>query len=395
MVKRSVVHQRSNSATEAELEDDADESDMADSPIPQIFQEGDPGFEEAFQASRRRRQAQRSEHSPRRRHRSSSSRRARRDSNAPGQGPSGPATVSNSELLGEMEDDTLMPPNTVANSQVPAPPSYRTNAPAPLPRQNRHRSAITGRRFAGRHRHRGVLNSYKDIQTHRRASSTRGSRVAKITSLHVTEDITGRATVTGLSNAASLGLPVGQPDRPAQSVYTPAPDGSHHHYTDNSGTLSFTTYPEPSSNSRIGFTPRQRASRQPHTNPQTPNPNLASNAQPVGLPLPTGGIYHTTDTNTSRQADRTSAHALPTGQRTHPTSSNPPPNRLTAELRRHNSALDEEQRRREQWSGDEMGRHANAIRNILGGEDDGWTRGFLEREHERERREIQGSSDEE
>ncbi|KAM0794699.1 hypothetical protein BDR22DRAFT_894853 [Usnea florida] len=44
-------------------------------------------------------------------------------------------------------------------------------------------------------------------------------------SVLVTEHITGRATVTGPSIAAALELPVGQPDRPAQSVYTAVPRG--------------------------------------------------------------------------------------------------------------------------------------------------------------------------
>ena len=414
-VKRSVINQRRHSTSEAELENDADESEVAGSSIPQIFQEGDPGFEEAFQASRHRRQAQRSGRSPRRRRRSSSSRRTSRTSNSPGRGPSGPSMVSDSELLGEMEDDTPAPRSTVTHSQVHASPSNPTSPPAPLPRQNRHRSAITGLPFAGRHRNSRGSNPHRDLQPRRRASPNRDSPIAQGTRLHVTEDITGRAIVTGSSIAAALELPVVQPDRPAQSVYAPAPDGAHHHYADGTGTRSFTTYPEPSSNPRIGFTPGQRSVRPPHTNPQPPNPTPASNAQPhttpqppnptpasndqaVGLPFPTGGIYHTTDTNTSRQADRTSAHAhahARSTQRAHLRSSNPPQTRLAAEIRRHNNALDEEQRRRERWSGDEMGRHANAIRRILGGADDGWTRGFLEREHERERREIQGTSDEE
>ena len=338
--------------------------------------------------------------------------------------------VSDSELLGEMEDDTLEPRSTTTNPQGPASPSIPSSPPAPLPRQNRHRNAITGLPFAGRHRNRRGLNPTRDAQHRRRASPTRDSPIAQASRLRVAEDITGRAIVTGPYLAAALGLPVGQPNRPAQSVYTPTADGAHHHYTDGTGRRSFITYPEPSSVSRIGFTPGQRASRQPLTNPQPSNPNSASNvqppinpqpsrpnqasiaqqptnpqppnatpagnAQPVGLPYPIRGIYHTTDTNTSRQAERTSAHAdaLPT-QRAHPGSSIPPQNRLAAEIMRHNNALDEEQRRRQQWSGNEMGRHANAIRSILGGGDDGWTRGFLEREHERERKEIQGSSDEE
>ena len=380
--------------------------------IPRIYQEGDPGFEEAFQASRRRRQAQQSVRSPRRRHQSSSSQRTSPNSSPPTRVPSGLSMVSDSELLGEMEDDTQ---DTVANPQVSAPHSHPTNLPAPLPRQNRHRSAITGQPFIGRHRHRrgSNPNPYRNIQPRGRASSNRDSPVAQPSRLRATEDITGRAIVTESSNAALLGLPVGQTDRPAQSVYAPAPDGAHHHYTDETGTASFTTYPEPSSNSRIGFTPGQRAFRPPHTNPrrtnpnpagnarqhtnrQSPSPNPASDAQPVGLPLPIHWIHHTTDTNKSRQADRASAraHVLPT-HRAHPRSSYRPPNRLAAEIRRHNNALDEEQRRREQWSSDEMGRHANAVRRILGGGDDGWTRGFLEREHERERREIEGSSEEE
>ena len=422
-VKRSVIHQRRQSTSEAELENDADESDVAGSSVPQIFQEGDPGFEEAFQASRRRRQAQRSARSPRRRHRSSS-RRTSRNSNSPGRGPSGLSMVSDSELLGEMEDESQVPRSTGTNAQVQAPPS---SPPAPLPRQNRHRSAITGLPFAGRHRNPRGFNPHQGAQPHRRASPTRDSPIAQAPRLQVTEDINGRAVVTGTSIAAALELPVAQPDRPAQSVYTPAPDGTNHHYTDATGTLSYTTYPEPSSNSRIGFTPGQRAFRRPHTNPRSrtpnpassaqrptnpqassptigssaqphtnPQPTPASDAQPVGLPSPTRGIHHTTDTNTSRQADRTSAHArAPTTQRARPRTSNPPQNRLAAEIRRHNNALDEEQRRREQWSGDEMGRHANAIRRILGGADDAYTRGFLERENERERREIQGSSEEE
>ena len=423
-VKRSVIHQRRRSTSEAGSENDADESDAAGSSIPQIFQEGDPGFEEAFQASRRRRQAQRPR-SPSLRHRSSSSRPTSRDS---GRDPSGLSMVSDSELLGEMEDDTV--PRSTTTNPNPASPSIPSSPPAPLPRQNRHRNAITGLPFVGRHRNRRGLNPLRDIQPRRRASPTRDSPTAQASRLHVTEDLTGRAIVTGPYIAAALGLPVGQPNRPPQSVYTPTPDGAHHHYTDGTGRRSFITYPGPSSNSRIGFTPGQRASRQPLTNPQPSNPNPASdvqpsinpqtthpntasiaqqptnpqhpnatpagNAQPVGLPYPTRGIYHTTDTNTPRQAERPSAHAdaLLT-QRAHLGSSHPPQNRLAAEIMRHNNALDEEQRRRQQWSGNEMARHANAIRSILGGGDDGWTRGFLEREHERERREIQGSSDEE
>ena len=409
-VKRSVIHQRRNSTSEAERENDADASDMADSSIPRIYQEGDPGFEEAFQASRRRRQAQQSGRSPRRRHRSSSSRRTSPNSSLPRRGPLGPM-VSDSELLGEMEDDTQ---NTVTNPQVSALRSNPTNLPAPLSRQNRRRSAITGQPFTGRHHNRrgSNPNPYRNIQPRRRASTNRDSPVAQPTHLRVTEDITGRAIVAESSSAALLELPVERPDRPAQSVYALAPDGAHHHYTDETGTASFTTYPEPSSNSRMGFTPGQRAFRQPHTNPRRTNPNPASNARPhtppspipdpasdaqrVGLPSPIREIHHTTDTNKSRQADRTSghAHALPT-HRARPRTSYRPPNRLASEIRRHNNALDEEQRRREQWSADEMGRHANAVRRILGGGDDGWTRGFLEREHERERREVEGSSDEE
>ena len=315
-VKRSVIHQRRRSPSEAELEDDADESDVANPSIPRIYQEGDPGFEAAFQASRLRRQAQQSARFPTRRHLSSSSRRTSPNSSPPGRGPSGPSMVSDSELLGEMEDDTPEPQSTVANPQVPTPHSQLTNLPAPLPRQNRHRSAITGLPFAGSHRNRRGFHPHRDTQPRRRVSPNRDSPVAQTPRLQFTEDITGRAIVTDSSNAAALELPVGQPDRPAQSVYTLGPDGAHHHYTDGTGTVSFTTYPEPSSNSRIGFTPGQRAFRPPHANPRRPNPSPASNAQPHTNPQstnPTPASNARPHTNRQSPDPNPSSNAQPVG----------------------------------------------------------------------------------
>lgn len=384
-VKRSNAYRRHTRTTESE------DSEGGDSPAPQIFLEGDLGFEEAFQASRRGRHQVRDT--------------GRAPQGPPRPGPRAPTTsvnrrrshyqVSDSELLGDMEDDTLAPPTrppyTVAAPQVSALPTHPTNTPVPLPRQNRNISAITGRPFAGPHRHPEALSGYGDSPMHRRGTSARDPRVAPSTSVGITEDSNGRATVTRTSNAAMLGLPVAQAHRPPQSFYAPAPDGSHRHYPDGSGTPSFATRPEPSSRSRMGFTPNQRAHRHAQTNVQPPIP--AESAQPVGPSchcLVSNLLSYATDTDTSRQATRAPANT-PTGQRD-PTS-NGLANPLTEEVARHNDALFEERRRRERWPRDELGRHARAIRDILGAEEDDWAAGFLERENERERREAQGSSD--
>lgn len=265
-----------DSTTEHDSEDETEIDERGDSSAAPLHFEGDPGFEAAFQASRRaRRQAQDIEHAPRPPHRRGPptlpSRRAPR------------GAVLDSELLGDenIEGRTLVAApssDTVTARQESAPPTPPSNAPTPAPRQRI--SAITGLPFAGQLRRQEALSGYGDSQFRRRGSPVRNSRVTPSTRNRTTEDNDGRAVLTSNSSAASIGLPVPPADRPHQSYYCPSPGGSHYQYTDNSGTPTSVTRPTPSSNSDGTIGANQRAPAQTTTQPPHPGPNV----QPVSPP---------------------------------------------------------------------------------------------------------------
>ena len=264
-----------DSTTEHDSEDETEIDERGDSSAAPLHFEGDPGFEAAFQASRRaRRQAQDIENAPRPPHRRGSptlpNRRAPR------------GDVLDSELLGDenIEGRTLVAApssDTVTARQESAPPTSPSNALTPAPRQRI--SAITGLPFAGQYRRPEALSGHGDSQFRRRGSPERNSRVTPSTRNRTTEDNNGRAVLTSNSSAASIGLPVPPADRPHQSYYCPSPGGSHYQYTDNSGTPTSVTRPTPSSNSDGTIGANQRAPAQTTTQPAHPGPNV----QPVSI----------------------------------------------------------------------------------------------------------------
>ena len=372
-------------------ESDEDKSEGGESPAGGVFLEGDPGLEEAFQASRRGRTLQQAQGTaPRPRVRF-----PQEDRHAPRTSPARNSSrddVSDSELLGESESPTPVAPtqlaDTVTAPRVSAPPTHPARRSPPVPRQRI--SAITGLPFAGRHRRPEALGGYRDSQIRRSRSPERSSRAAASTGVRITEDAHGRGVVTRESNAVRFGLPTAPANRPPPSFYVRAPDGSHRHYTDNSGIPTHVSRPEPSSNSRIAFTPNQRREGHAQINAQSAHPGQG--AQPVSRSSPTGSIIHATDTDATRQTTQTLIHA-PSGQRNLRAS-----DRITARMTEvavdHQNAVIEEMRRRESWPLEELGRFSRAMMDVMRDEENDYATGFLEREMERERRERQPSSEE-
>lgn len=337
--KNSTAHQEQDDTTDSEesraaqSDSDSEQNEGGDPLAGQIHFEGDPGFEAAFQASRRRlRPAQTIRPIDQRAHR----RRSRRL-------PSSTLSVvreisegvSDAELLGDYDEPTSVAP-----------------------------SPILGRRSQ---------------------VGSESSRVAPTTSARTTKDNDGPAVsnATSQSNAARLGLPVAPAGRPPQHIYVPLPDGSHKHYIDDSGTPSYVTRPEPSPNPRIGFTPTQRAENRAYKNAQR-------NAQPVDPSPPIGLTCRATDTDTTRRATRTPTLA-PTGRGS--PMANDQTTRLTMEIARHSEAIFGEIHRRQRMAREELGRHTREVWDILREGSPGYGGGYVEREDERERRELLPSSD--
>lgn len=258
--RKSTRRRQQHSNLESEGEHDEDDSEEGDSSAGEVYLEGDPGFEAAYQASRRRRpgrQAQDTAHGsryptgPRRGFSGTPPHVNRRHPNLDAETtppiqrtPRG--DVLDSELLGDVEGRTLVGPAQPSDTATaPTQSGHPANTPAPARRRNI--SAITGLPFAGSNRRRGAFSGYGDEGNH------------------------GRARV---SNAASARPPVAPEDRPPQIRYTTPPIGSH------------VTRPEPSSNSRAGFDPNQRVYRQAQTN--APPPNSGAHTQLVSPSAPTG-----------------------------------------------------------------------------------------------------------
>ncbi len=238
--KRPVASRRRIDSSEP---DDPDRQEEDPEPGP-ILYEGDPGFEEAFERSRRERAAR------------------------SGIGnPSGRST----------------PRRT---------PEADTSAP-PAPARRQRTSAITGLPYVGPDRRPEALHTYGDGQRSRRYSpvGVRNTRVAPPPpSARVTQANPRRPAAT---RPSSTNLPTAPADRPHRDVYVRMPDGSHHHYTDNSGIPAYIVRPEPPEpgadfGPRIGFTPNQRREGQllqAQINAQinTQSPYQMGSAQPVGL----------------------------------------------------------------------------------------------------------------
>lgn len=228
----------------SELDDNAQNNEVRDSSAGPILYEDDPGFEDAFQASRQaRRPAQDAgpihrpdPHLPPRRARPPPSRALAR---APEIIRSITDHVSDSELLGDSEGSTLVSETQgdVEESTLVASSPMRSRRP-----------------------------------------TVRSSRVPQSRGVRITEDNEGHAVVTRQSSAASVGLPVAPANRPPPSYYTRRDDGSHVHYVDGSGLPGYVTHPPPSSNPRYSFTPSQRAQVQAQANAQ-------QDSQPVGHSL--------------------------------------------------------------------------------------------------------------
>lgn len=391
----STAQQQQDSTAEPRLpglDNNAEDSDGQDAAPTQFFFEGDPGFEEAYQASirgRARRQGARRAPPP---PPQDSPSRGRHASTPPSTRTSSRDSVSDSELLGEMEGRTLGTPAhrypTVPARPVRETPALPTDPPTPARPQAI--SAITSLPFAGANRRREALGGYGDNMPYRSESPVRGSRVTQATSIRITQDNNGRSEVTRRSIAASIGLPVAPANRPPRSFYSHSPNGNYYQYRNGSETPTSASRPDPSSNrSRIPFDPNERTRTQAQA--QVP---AAETAQPVGPTLSNRGTAsHTTDANTTRQAARAPANA-PSASQTYPAADDRE-TRLTRETARHNDVLLNELRRSDRLQRHELARHARRVFDIVREGEPDYVTGFLERELERERREIQGSSDDE
>ena len=391
--KKSARRQQRDSTLESEPDHDEDENEERGSPGPQLFLEGDPGFEAAFQASRRARPSQQAQGTAR-----------RPQVPPPREAPRAPRTstarnfsqddVSDLELLGDNEGSTLVAPtqraDTATTPRVIAPPPQIIDRPSPVRHQRI--SAITGLAFAGPRRRPEALGGYGDSHTRRRGSPVRNSRVAASTGVSIAEADSGRGVVAGNSYAARLGLPVAQPNRPPQDVYVRAPDGSHHHYTDDSGVPTYVTHPDPSTTSHVGYTSNQR--RQGHTQTNAPAQPVhpSQNPQPVSPSSTISKLSHATDTDTLRQTSQNPADA-PNDQR-NLVATNRRTTRVAEATASHHNAIIEEMRRRQSWPLEQIGRLNREIMDAMRDDDDDFASGFLEREMERERRERQHSSEE-
>lgn len=292
--KISAAHQQRDSSTEFEIDQNAEGREGGDASAGQLVFEGDANFEDAFQASTRGPpQAPQRVRGARPPPFTMSDRNIHRDT------PPDPP-VSDSELLGESESSTMVttsqqfhtaaapqvsiplahPSQTAAAPQVSVPHAHPSQTAAPPPRQNV--NAITGGPFAGPYRRREALSGYGDGPMRHPGSPVRSSWIPLVPGVHNLENGSGGMWVTRTSNAAAMGLPVAPMNWPPQSVYVPAPDGSHIHYHDASGPATYVSHPDPSTNTRIGFTPNQRAQSQAQN--VALSSQVGQTAQPVSPP---------------------------------------------------------------------------------------------------------------
>lgn len=287
---RSTTYQQQDSATEHGLsgpENSAGDWEGRNPGATQFIFEGDPGFEAAYQAGlrERRRRTQNARRAPPNLPQESPPRR-RHATSPPSTRPSTPDTVSldtvsDSELLGETEDQTPVAPtrqyDTATAPRVPRTLALPTDPPVPARPQRI--NAMTGLPFAGPNRRREALGGYGDNLPYRSDSPVRGSQVTQSPSIRITQDNNGRSEVMRQSSAASIGLPVAPANILPRSIYSHSPSGNYYAYDNGSETPTSASRPDPSSSySRIPFNPNERAHR------HAPIP-AGGNAQPVGPPL--------------------------------------------------------------------------------------------------------------
>ena len=226
----AMAKQVGRQASPSEIEDDAEDSEVEDPPRGRLVLEGDPDFEEAFQASRRARQSA-------------------REARGPPRGTPQPTP--------RILDRTLAAPSRP--SRASAPPAHLASGRAAASRSNY--NPMTGLPLVGPHRRPHALSPYGDNPPRHRGSPVNEFRPAPSSSARV--NVTGRPITMRTSNPPGLGFPAAPADRPHPNVYAPAPDGSHRHYADSSGRPAFVRYPRPlPPGSRVGFTTNQRAEAQ-------------------------------------------------------------------------------------------------------------------------------------
>lgn len=286
-----------------------------EAPEGQFFQEGDPGFEAAYQASRLRRQqaAQQAPQLPEVRH---APRRPPRRAPTPESVPREPLSHTESQARQGIEEAIQAarlrrrqarqaqaapevrpaprrPPRaapaheSVSRAYTSDSGSQSLEGPTLLaPSRPRPINPITGLPFLGPRRRPEALSGYGDRQTRRRSPAV-GSSIRAAPSTSVRDN-----TMRPVAPRSGFPVPPAMNFRP--SVYAPGPDGMHYHFTDNSGIPAFTRHFEPT-NSHIGFTPYQRRVRahqipvpppQPSVNPYSVPPPHQLSATPYSVSPP-------------------------------------------------------------------------------------------------------------
>lgn len=364
-----------HNTTEADHEHQEDHSEQTNL---QPFREGDPGFEAAYQASlgsrRQRRSNFRGPPRP-----ANLGRPSRHIPETPPTRLSPQDDVSDSELLGYSEERTLRTATEGSNPppdpRVPAPPRNLANSPTPSLRRPR-TSPMTGLPFEPLNRRPEALSGYSDTTVRRRGSSM-SSRVPPSTRTQLSGDNDER---TGPTMNPNPSLPTDPANLLSQDYYYRSPGGSYYHDVSPEIPTSATN-PWPSSSSGMGVT--QNRSNHGRTQPIGQPSQPSGHTQPVGTSSLFGKMHYVTNTNTSRQATQ---YQNPVNDATDRDDAQPNSlvRRLSEEIRRHENA-----------SLAETLRHDHALRRIAmdGGRSDDIA-GFLERDNESERREKQGSTDE-
>ena len=314
-----------------------------EAPEGQFFQEGDPGFEAAYQASRLRRQqaaqraAQQAPQIPEVRH---APRRPPRRAPTPESAPRELLSHTESQARQGIEEaiqaarlrrrqarqaqaaPEIRPaprrPLRAAPAHDSVPQAYTSDSGSQslegstllAPSRPRPINPITGLPFLGPRRRPEALSGYGDRQTRRRSPAVGSStRAAPSTTLR---DNTMRPV------APRSGFPVPPTMNFRPSVYAPGPDGMHYHFTDDSAIPAFARHFEPT-NSHIGFTPYQRRVRahqipvpppQPSVNPYSVPPphQLSATPYPVSPPFPSIPSLPLLQSNPIKIHTHTAAH---------------------------------------------------------------------------------------
>ena len=282
--KKAAATPKPDSTTDSESEDDSKDSEAGDLPRGRLFFEGDPGFEDAYQAARaaRRQAAPSPQFRP--------SRRAPVEESDDQPHSLSPNTPSASESLGALGGQGPAPLAAHPRSNTTTTPSASTPLADPPPPPHRTViSAITGLPLVGPNRRPEALSGYGDGPTVRRVPNVGSTRAAPSASTRATQGNTARNTGTRVGDFA---FPVAPANRGRPDVYVRAPDGLHHHFTDNSGRPTYLTRATPDGPVTLirGMGPAQ-ASAYAHTNMQSPTtPSvslpLSTLSYPPLLPLP-------------------------------------------------------------------------------------------------------------